>query len=910
VSLHVIFDETLEGRERALLDYFHTQHKLVEKGVPRDIVYREIDNLFVEPGKEQLLPLIDQEDSDAQAQREESPAAQQEACTDGVKPSTTVYDTEANSGNSDSDSDGAAAAAPRLRKRSQDGGREKALVEKGPKAPAHGRGDPARGQFYGIHSLTPEQAEFLTEAFERRFSVRYKQQNPKRFSSASRTRYERYKQAKTIHEAILLGASIADIAWDYIRGFFEIFVSQPPERSESSSVAAAAADEPHHQSTGSSNVSTFSMAGDLQQSFMAHATTGSMSPNAQRILDSFRKRCADLSQNYGIQVVLISDPQNRQEAMSSPEASFWIAAEKIELQALFELGCFELVSEAEARQHGKLIASKWVYKVKFNPDGTVQRYKARLVAKGFTQVHGSDYFDTFSPVFGYTSFRLILALSTAHDWQLDVWDLKNGFIQQNIDVPHLYMRCPQGHPMFMPDGSKAALRCIKSLYGLKQSSRLLNLRLSAYLQSLNFRKLRSDQCVFTKGEGPEQVVVCIWVDDIILATSRHNEKARLQFDTDLRGSFEVSPWTAGEANVFLGLKITRNWDTGILHVSLEQMIEKIAARYNLNDHKGPPSVPMDPHLKLVKAENPLSTSDFDYPAAVGALLYVTVTARPDVAQAVGVLSRFMSCFDQTHVDATKQVIRYLYGTKTYGITFYRDGNSIMVAYADADLAGDISTRRSTSGYVVKLNGGIISWSSKLQPTVALSTAEAETVATVEAVKQIMHLRLLMHELGFTQLNPTVVYEDNQAAIAMAQGTENAKRAKHYQLKVCFLQEMRELGEYVYSKVSTDEQLADTFTKALPRDKFKYLRAQLGVNPSSITAEQPGASLARHGDCYHSTTPSALSATGRRLVLDQADAGSVGVLTSRDNADSSTTGIQGRSGGVVKFKFEHANLNIH
>jgi hypothetical protein len=93
----------------------------------------------------------------------------------------------------------------------------------------------------------------------------------------------------------------------------------------------------------------------------------------------------------------------------------------------------------------------------------------------------------------------------------------------------------------------------------------------------------------------------------------------------------------------------------------------------------------------------------------------------------------------------------------------------------------------------------------------------------------------MHELGFTQFNPTVVYEDNQAAIAMAQGTENAKRAKHYQLKVCFLQEQRELGEYVYEKVSTDDQLADTFTKALGRDKFHYFRKKLGVHPSSIVA---------------------------------------------------------------------------
>ena len=155
-----------------------------------------------------------------------------------------------------------------------------------------------------------------------------------------------------------------------------------------------------------------------------------------------------------------------------------------------------------------------MFKVKRNADGSVQRFRARLVAKGFTQVPGSDYYETYSPVFSYTSLRTVLAIATDRDMQLDQWDLKNSFIQQKIDVDHLYMECPDGYSKVLPDGSPAALHCLQSIYGLKQSSRLLHQRLSTFLISKGFKQLISDQCVYTKGSGDNQLIVCTWVDDI------------------------------------------------------------------------------------------------------------------------------------------------------------------------------------------------------------------------------------------------------------------------------------------------------------------------------------------------------------------------------------------------------------
>jgi hypothetical protein len=230
----------------------------------------------------------------------------------------------------------------------------------------------------------------------------------------------------------------------------------------------------------------------------------------------------------------------------------------------------------------------------------------------------------------------------------------------------------------------------------------------------------------------------------------------------------------------------------------------------------------------------------------------------------------MNCPSEEAVKAAQQVIRYAYGTKELGITYTRGAGGsphladvqvsslgvymhsrkneiavddvmkdshLMGTYADADLAGDEGTRKSTSGYAVMLHGGIISWISKLQSTVALSTAEAETIAGMEAVKQVMHLRLFLSELGQDQGGPSVVYEDNNAAIALAHGREQSKRAKHYQLKVHFLNDSFVKGVFAYEKVATKEQLADVFTKALPRDDFCKYRQWMGVRPPPNVKDQ-------------------------------------------------------------------------
>lgn len=561
---------------------------------------------------------------------------------------------------------------------------------------------------------------------------------------------------------------------------------------------------------------------------------------------------------------MVAEPLTVKQAMASEHAAEWKQAMQEEIDTLARFNTFKPVSREDAIKHGKLVKSKWVFKVKYDSDGSIQRYKARLVAKGFTQVPGTDFYDTYSPVFSYTSLRTILAMAVDRDFQLDQWDLKSSFVQQKLDVDHMYMETPEGYEQFLPNGKRAALHCQQSLYGLKQSSRLLHERLSKFLINLGFKQLISDRCVFTKGSGQDQVIVATWVDDIIMASAPSKEKERVEFDKKISAEFEMSPWTSGQADWILNMNVARDWKRGKLHLSQPKAIEKLAERFGLNDGKRKPYVPMSPLLKLNKPSSDavVATSEFDYASAVGGMLYLSLTARPDVAQSVSVLSRFMSCPGQAHVEAAKQVILYLFATKDYGITFTKgkggsphvgslDGASLqafiharkaavatddvtgdsrlMGTYCDADLAGDEGTRKSTTGYCMLLSGGLVCWSSRLQATVALSTAEAETIAATEAVKHLMYLRLFLRELGQEQEDPSIIYEDNNAAISLAHGKEQSKRAKHYQLKVHFLNEQFKNGTFAFEKVATKMQLADAFTKALPRDDFNRYRAWMGVS---------------------------------------------------------------------------------
>lgn len=221
--------------------------------------------------------------------------------------------------------------------------------------------------------------------------------------------------------------------------------------------------------------------------------------------------------------------------------------------------------------------------------------------------------------------------------------------------------------------------------------------------------------------------------------------------------------------------------------------------------------------------------DTPYREAVGVLLYISLSTRPDISNAVTTVSRFNNNPGPQHWKAIKRILRYLQGTKSLGITFTRPDPleaPIIIGFADADYAGDSDTRRSTTGYVFKLANGPVSWTSKLQQSVALSTSEAEYMSAGAATQEALWLRSLLSELGYHQRDPTVLLEDNQGCIAMSLNSGNHKRTKHIDVRHHFIRDQVHANNIILKYLPTDKMTADILTKPLQPCKFKCLRSAI------------------------------------------------------------------------------------
>jgi hypothetical protein len=356
-----------------------------------------------------------------------------------------------------------------------------------------------------IQELNQKELKFLRYAFENNHSIKVQSNNPKLKKSKSRARYEKYKDATTLREFQRFGGTWGDIVNDYSRGYIK-FVNEvdevdQEERDKDSYYANKL--KPRRRNDIDDSFSTMTIQESLQHDYalIGKDHIESLTHRRQRLLqralgtqslEEFAHCCASR--------IMIEEPVTVDEALASNHAKEWREAMDEEIDNLIKFQCFEVVEREDAIKHGKLVKSKWVFKVKYNPDGSLQRFRARLVAKGFSQSPYIDYYETFSPVFGYSSLRTILARAAAYSLEIDQWDLKNSFIQQEIDVPHMYMECPDGYGNIIPNTNKrAALHFKKSLYGLKQSSRLLHKRIAGLLkkvriQTIGFRSM----CIYSR----------------------------------------------------------------------------------------------------------------------------------------------------------------------------------------------------------------------------------------------------------------------------------------------------------------------------------------------------------------------------------------------------------------------------
>lgn len=517
-----------------------------------------------------------------------------------------------------------------------------------------------------------------------------------------------------------------------------------------------------------------------------------------------------------------SDPNSYREAMSGSDSSLWDRACHEEYQAMMENDTWELVPLPHGRE---AIGCRWVFKTKYRADGSIERYKARIVAKGYAQRPGLDFTETFAPVAKLASIRAVLALTAIEDLELDQLDFTSAFLNGDINED-LYMEQPEG----FREGNLVC-RLKKAVYGTKQAPRQWYIKLHELLCDLGFRRIESDHSLYIWTKGEAKLIIPVYVDDLTLAC---NNRPALDFvKRELGNRFKMRD--LGPAKLLLGLEITRDRPNRHLYLGQKRYCLSVLARFNMSNCK-PVITPIDPNVSLCKTTEPQppevveTMRNVPYLSAVGSLMYLSQGTRPDIAYAVGVLSQFMTNPGPTHWKAVQRVFRYLKGTLDYKLTFgpSTSTNQLLVGYSDSDHAGNLDTRRSTSGYVFYIGNSPVSWSSKLQPTIALSTGEAEYAATVHSGKEALWFRTFLTELGYNMSGPTIIHVDNQSALAVAENPEHHSRMKHIDIQYHWIREKVAHKQIGLNYIPSSENTADILTKGLNGPRQQYLRSKLNL----------------------------------------------------------------------------------
>eukprot|EP00873_Tetraselmis_striata_P000274 jgi/Tetstr1/420538/TSEL_011628.t1 len=334
--------------------------------------------------------------------------------------------------------------------------------------------------------------------------------------------------------------------------------------------------------------------------------------------------------------------------------------------------------------------------------------------------------------------------------------------------------------------------------------------------------LKSDPGAYVYWQGGQLIcILVVYVDDMIFAFKDGVWAA--DFKTALGARFDIKD--LGVCAWALGMAVERDWDNATLKVHQAKYIDDMVHKFNLADAYAV-STPAEVGADVPGSNKPLA-AEMPYQALVGSLLYAMVATRPDIAEAVSKLCRVMAKPEERHWQAAKRVLRYLKGTKTLGLTFSGGkADGLLHGYCDADWAGDVVSRRSTTGFVFMLCGAAVSWKSQLQATVALSTAEAEYMALCAAVCEALFLRELLRELCCAQSEATVIFEDNQSCIALTRNPMTHGRSKHIAIKYHFTREKVLSGEVAIEYCPTAQMVADALTKALGRLKHAEFAMQM------------------------------------------------------------------------------------
>ena len=511
------------------------------------------------------------------------------------------------------------------------------------------------------------------------------------------------------------------------------------------------------------------------------------------------------------------EPKSLAEAKKSPEWPEWEHAVKEELAQLLRKGTWKLIkSPADAVP----ITNKWVFTKKYNKEGDLIKYKAWLVVKGCAQRPGYDFDETFAPVVRLETIRTILALSVAEDLVIRQMDVKGAYLNGTLNET-VYMRQLEGYE----DDSGRTCLLVKTLYGLKQAGRQWNKELDRKLQKHNFKRLRSDPCAYTHGKRGALEIITVWVDNLLLFASTQQLCEKMK--KDLRSEWEITD--LGEPAKIIGIEIARN--TNSIKIYQKQYVRNILAQENM-ERANSVGMPLDPNVTLEKnPDGQEGSRSNSYMKLLGELQFLANATRPDIAYAVNRLASYTANPSLQHNTSLKRILRYLAGTKKFKITYHKSltsaGANSTHGFSDAAYA-NTDDLKSMSGYVFLAEGGAITWRSKKQSTIALSSTEAEYIVLSEAGREACWLRNLYDELGYKQNNPMLIKGDNDGSIMMARNPQFHKRSKHIDTQWHWIRDLVERNVVKIESCQDPDQTADILTKALAKPKHQKHVREMGL----------------------------------------------------------------------------------
>lgn len=511
------------------------------------------------------------------------------------------------------------------------------------------------------------------------------------------------------------------------------------------------------------------------------------------------------------------DPKTYDEAMKKEDSEKWKQAISEELKNLQDNNTWTVVDRPP---DVSAVDTKWVFKTKKAADGKTNIYKARLVARGFQQLEDFDFSQIYAPVAKLTTLRVLTAIANQYSFHIHQMDVTGAFLYGDIEEV-VYLSIPLG----FNGNENQVLKLNKAIYGLKRSPKNWNDKFNKVMEREGFYRSHNDTCLYYRFSNNVKLYVLIYVDDLIIVGNDLEEVK--SFKTQLSLYFKMKD--VGPVSTYLGIKIEHDLTSGITTLNQTDYLKQVLERFGMSNCKSV-STPMDANFRM-DLKN-LSTEDKALErkcrSVIGCLMYAMLGSRPDLCYPISFLSRYQDKASEELWSALKRVLRYVKGTLETKLV-YRKGNIDLKGFVDADWAGDNETRHSTSGYLFRLGSATVSWSSKRQTSVALSSTEAEYVALSSSIVEACFLKKILQDLKISELveRQITIYEDNQSAVHIANSEEN-KRLKHIDVRYHYIKEKVKDGTIVLKHISSQEQLADLLTKPLGKLAFQRLREGIGL----------------------------------------------------------------------------------